>query len=229
MRTPRSPENGARTSFCEINASGLGNSGHCLVVGSLRLINGRLRTELARRQLLGAVERQLRDGCLRLEAREIALLGRVEQLHQRRAGLDMRARLELDLGDAAVDVGADIDLVHGGETTDRGQQVRHHLGLRLGGADRDRRRLVVGEELLDHLAAEIIEPDEATDQHAQKRSDDNEPEHRPDRTLGSLGVDRFARNLVFGYDVHVMRFLQSPFCPHPRPDRGPNATQLRRR
>jgi hypothetical protein len=42
-----------------------------------------LRAELARRQLLGAIERQRSAGCLGLEARQIALLGAVEHLHQR--------------------------------------------------------------------------------------------------------------------------------------------------
>ncbi|MET4741396.1 hypothetical protein ABIF73_005535 [Bradyrhizobium japonicum] len=208
---------------------GLGDAGHRLIVGSLRVIDGRLRAELARGQLLGAVERELRDGRLRLVIGEVALLRHVEELHQRRAGFDMGARLELDLGDAAVDVGADVDLMHGDEPADGGEQVRHDFRLRLGRADRGRRRLVVGEELLDHLAAEVIEPDKAANEHAQERADDDEPQHWPNRTLGSLGVDRFARNPVFGYDVHVMRFLQSPSCPHPRPDRGPNAKQLRRR
>jgi hypothetical protein len=141
----------------------------------------------------------------------------------------MGAGLELDLGDTAVHVGGNVDLVHGGEAADRREQVRDHLGLRLGRTDRGRRRLVVGEELLDHLATEIIEPDQPADERCQQRADDDEPEHRPDRTLGSLVVDRFARNLVFGDDVHVMRFLQSPSCRHPAPIRGPDAKQLRRR
>ena len=66
---------------------GLGDAGIGLVIRRLRLIDGRLRAELARRQLLGAVQRQLRHRGLRLEAREIALLGAIEQLHQRAAGL----------------------------------------------------------------------------------------------------------------------------------------------
>ena len=36
----------------------------------------------------------------------------------------------------------------------------------VGDADAGRRRLVVGEELRDHLAAEVVEADEAADQQA---------------------------------------------------------------
>ena len=56
-------------------------------IGGLRGIDRRLRAELTRRQLLGAIQRQLRAGGLRLEAGEIALFGAVEQLQQRASGL----------------------------------------------------------------------------------------------------------------------------------------------
>ena len=80
----------------------------------------------------------------------------------------MRARREQDFGDAAGDIGRDVDLVHGGKAADRGQEIRHHLGLRLGDADIGRRRLIVGEELRDHVAAEGVEADErANDQRQQ--------------------------------------------------------------
>ena len=111
---------------------GLGDAGNGLVIGRLRRIGRRLRTELTRRQLLGAIERQLRAGRLRLEAREIALLGAVEQLHQRASRLHAGAGGEHDVGDAPGDIGGDIDLMHGGEIADRGQQVRDHFGLGLG-------------------------------------------------------------------------------------------------
>ncbi len=62
---------------------GLGNARIGLVICRLRGIGRRLRTELARRELLGAIQRQLRAGSLRLEARQIALVGSVEQLQQR--------------------------------------------------------------------------------------------------------------------------------------------------
>ena len=100
---------------------GLGDAGIGLVIGGLRLIDGRLRPELARRKLLGAIQRQLRHRGLRLEAREIALVGAVEQLHQRTAGLHAGAGGEHDVGDAARDVGSDVHLMHGGEIADRGQ------------------------------------------------------------------------------------------------------------
>ena len=98
-------------------------------------IDRRLRSELARGELLGAIELQRGHRRLRLEAGEIALLRAVEQLHQRRARLDAGAGREQDLGDASVDVGGDVDLMHGGEIADRGQQVRNHLGLRLRDGD----------------------------------------------------------------------------------------------
>ena len=65
------------------NRFGLGDAGIGLVVGRLRLIDGRLRAELPGGELLGAIERQLRPRRLCLEAGEIALLGPIEQLHQR--------------------------------------------------------------------------------------------------------------------------------------------------
>src|SRR6185369_8976858 len=46
----------------------------------LRLIDGRLRPELTAGQLLGAVERELRHGRLRLEAGKVGLLRTIEQL-----------------------------------------------------------------------------------------------------------------------------------------------------
>jgi len=74
-----------RTSFCEISASVLAMPALALVIGRLRRIRRRLRPELARRQLLGAIQRQLRADRLRLEARKVALIGTVEQLQQWRA------------------------------------------------------------------------------------------------------------------------------------------------
>ncbi len=98
-------------------------------IGRLRLVDGRLRPELSRGELLGAIERQLRHHRLRLEVGEVALVGRVEQLHQRTARLHGRTGLEHDLGDAPANIGGDIDLMHGGEIADRGEQVRNHFGL----------------------------------------------------------------------------------------------------
>ena len=90
---------------------GLGNAGRGLVISGLRGVNGGLRAELARRQLLGAVERKLRAGRLRLETRQIALVGRIVELHQGRARLHMDAGREHDVGDTPADIGGDIDLV----------------------------------------------------------------------------------------------------------------------
>jgi hypothetical protein len=87
LRTPSSPSNGARTSFCEMIAWVLAMPALAWSIRRLRLIDGGLRSELTRGQLLGAIERQLRHRGLRLEACEIALLGGIEQLHQRRARL----------------------------------------------------------------------------------------------------------------------------------------------
>ncbi len=63
------------------NRLGLGDAGVGLVIRRLRRIDRRLRAELTRGELLGAIQRQLRAGGLRLETREIALFGAVEQLH----------------------------------------------------------------------------------------------------------------------------------------------------
>ena len=93
----------------------------------------------------------------------------------------------------------------------------------------DRRRLVVGEELRDHLAAEVVEPDEAADQQRQQQPDDDEPAHHPHRTLVRLVADRLARDMAFGHDIHVMHFLQLPIVPESATARGPDAKQLRLR
>ena len=73
--------------FLRNDRFGLGDAGIGLVVRGLRLIHRRLRTELARRELLGPIQRQFRDRRLRLEIGEIALIRTVEQLHQRRSRL----------------------------------------------------------------------------------------------------------------------------------------------
>ena len=146
------------------NGFGLGDTGIGLIERRLCRIDGGLRPELARSQLLGAIERELRHRRLRLEDGEVALLGTVEQLHQRRARFHAGTRGEHDVGDAAVHVRGDIDLVHGGEIADRDQQVRNGFGVRGGNADARRRRLIGGEELRDHLAAEIIEIHQPADQ-----------------------------------------------------------------
>ena len=57
---------------------GLGNAGIGLVEGSLRGINRRLRPELARGELPGAIELLRGHSGLRLEARKVALLRSVE-------------------------------------------------------------------------------------------------------------------------------------------------------
>ena len=73
--------------FLRNDRLGPGDPGIGLVIRRLRLIDGRLRSELARGQLLGPVQRQLRHRGLCLEARQIRLLGSIEQLHQRVSGL----------------------------------------------------------------------------------------------------------------------------------------------
>src|SRR4051812_4014470 len=70
---------------------GPGDSGIGLVIRRLRLIDGRLRSELARGELLGAVQRQLRDRRLRLEVRQIRLFRSIEQLDERVSGLHGRS------------------------------------------------------------------------------------------------------------------------------------------
>ena len=204
---------------------GLGNAGVGLVIRRLRGIDRRLRTELTRGKLLGAIQRQLPDDGLRLEAREIALIGGVEQLHQRTSRLHGGAGGKHDVGDAPADIGGDVDLVHGGEIADRRQQVRDHLGLGLGDGHRRRRRLVVGEELRDHVAAECIEADKAADQQRQQQPDDDEPAHHPNRTRAWLLGDRPARDIGFGHNVHVMHLLQLPAAPDPATGRDPDGRQ----
>ena len=73
---------------------GPGNAGVSLVERRLRLVDGCLRPELTRGQLLGAVKRELRHGRLGLEAGKVALLGGIEQLHERRTFLHAGARGE---------------------------------------------------------------------------------------------------------------------------------------
>ena len=77
--------------------------------------------------------------------------------------------------------------MHGGEITNRAQQVRNDLGFGLGDSDAGRRRLIAGEELLDPLAAEVIEPDQAADHHGQNSSDDHEPAQHPNGTARFFG------------------------------------------
>ena len=208
---------------------GLGDAGAGLIERRLRGIHRRLRSDLALRQLLGAVQRDLRHALLRLEVGEVALLGTVEHLHQRRALFHAGARREQDFGDAAVDVGRDIDLMHGGEIADRGQEVRNGFGLRRGDVDAGRRRLVVREELRDHLAAEVVEPDQTADQQGQQQSHDDEPAHQPHRPLVRLVGDRLARKFGFSHDIHVMHFLQLPIVPNSATARSPDEKQLRPR
>ena len=143
---------------------GLGDACFRLIERGLRLIDGRLRAELMRGELLGALQRQLSHHGLRLEVGEIALLWGIEQLHQRRALLHRSACGEHDVGNPAADIGGDVHLVHGGEIADRIQQIRHDLGFGLGDGNRCRRWLVGGEELFDRVVAESIESDQRTDQ-----------------------------------------------------------------
>ena len=208
---------------------GLGDTRNGRIIGGLRRIDGRLRAKLARRQLLGALQRRLRPDRLRLETGEVALLGTVEQLHQRRARVHVGTRREHDVGDAPGDIGGDIDLMHGGEVADRDKQVRNHLGLRLDDADIGRWRLIVGEELRDHVAAEGVETDQRAYQQRQHRTDDDKPPHRPDRTRVRFFFDRLARDIGFGHNIHVMHFLQLPVVPVPATICDPNAKQLRLR
>jgi len=209
---------------------GLGDAGAGLVISSLRGIHRRLRAELARGELLGAVQRQLRHRGLRLEACQIALIRTVEQLHQRRTGRNGRAGGEHDIGNTTVDVGGDVDLMHGGEIADRSQQVRNHFGFRFGNADAHRRRFVVGEELRDHLAAEGVEADEAADQQRQQQPDDDEPAQHPHRTLVRLVGDGLARDIGFGHNIHVMHLLQlAAAAPDPATIRDPAERRQRLR
>ena len=101
----------------------LGDAGAGLIERGLRIIHGRLRSELALGQLLGAIQRYLPHPLLRLVIREVALLGTVEQLHERRTGFHMAARSEQDLGDAAGHVGGDVDLMHRDEIANCGQEI----------------------------------------------------------------------------------------------------------
>ena len=124
-----------------------------------------------------------------------------------------------DLGTHVVDLARFLV----GEIADRGQQIRDGFGLRFGNADAGRRRFVVGEELRDHLAAEIVEPDQAAGQQDQQQPDDDEPAHHPYRTLARLIADRLTLEMAFGYDIHVMHFLQLPIVPNSATARGPDA------
>ena len=101
---------------------GLGDVGLRLVIGGLRVVNRRLRAELTQGERLGAVERQFRGERLRLEIRQIAAVGIVEQLHDGLALDDMRARLEHDFHDAAGDICRHIDLMHGDDIADAGEK-----------------------------------------------------------------------------------------------------------
>jgi hypothetical protein len=135
----------------------------------------------------------------------------------------------LKLARSAVQIRGDIDLMHGGEIADRDQQVRNGFGLRFGNADAGRRRFVVREELRDHLAAEVVEPDQAAGQQGQQQPDDDEPAHHPHRALARLVADRLTLEMAFGYDIHVMHFLQLPIVPNSATARSPNEKQLRPR
>ena len=192
---------------------GLGNAGIGLIVGRLHRIDGRLRAELARRQLLGAIKRQRSAGRLCLKARKIALLGAIEQLHERASGFHRSASGEHDVRDAARDIGGDVHLMHGCEIADRSHQIRNYLGFCFSDRHRGRRWLIVGEELLDHLAAEVVEPDETTDQGRQQGTDNGKPQHRPNRTRRGLLGDRPARNIAFGYNIHGHALSSITGCP----------------
>ena len=206
---------------------GFGDAGIGLLIRRLRLVHGCLRAELTRGELLGAIQRQLCHRGLRLVARKIALLGAVEQLHQRGAGLHAGAGGKHDVGDATADIGGDIHLMHGGEVADRGQKIRNDLGLGLGNGNRRRRRLVVGEELRDHLGAERVKTDESAHQHRKQQPDDDEPAHHPHRTRMRFVGNRPARNIGFPHNVHLMHLLWLPAAPDPATTRDPDGRQLR--
>jgi hypothetical protein len=80
--------------------------------------------------LLGAIERELRHVACALKLARSPCSGPSNSCTSGVPGLHAGAGGEHDLGDAAVDVGGDVDLMHGGEIADRGQQVRNGFGLR---------------------------------------------------------------------------------------------------
>ena len=208
---------------------GLGDAGAGLIERGLRIVHRCLRPELAVRQLLGAIQRDLRHALLRLVVGKVALLGSVEQLNQRRTRLHAGARRKANLGDAAVDVRGHVDLMHGSEIADGGQEIRNDFGL--GGGDIDvARRRRLAEDLLEQIGQEdeLEEPKSAYDGRKQQ-PDDKKPAHQADRPLVRLVGNRLACKVGFSHDIHVMHFLQLPIVPNSVTARRPDEKQLRPR
>jgi hypothetical protein len=120
--------------------------------------------------------------CLRRD--EIRALHGVVDLHEQLAYHDIVVGLEIDRLDDPGGLRGDVDALRRPQRADRVNLGFPGDRLDLGGGNRDRRHLLAGEEIGDHLRAEQVEADEASaDDHDEEEGDYKTLDHGTNRQI----------------------------------------------